>query len=543
MKKLFFALVSLLFFASNVFAADCKSENLQEGKLTLSLGDTKEYDFNGRSVSSITFEADGSGWDAGSWRLEEYTETSGWKEIREEESNSWKTYTNSISLTAKKVRFRNPSPSLYNRHIKNVYLTYTPDYTIIPTAPINFVNGAGTRTIDIEYSALTSNLSASLEKQDGVISLGVPTGTSISSVNIASAGCSYGKVPLTISYNPTNCKDYTNKIIFSNGTTIEINGTYERSFTIDTEDIKFPVVELGADAEKVERNVSYSYNLENVTATFENSDTPFSLSSEILAETCAKDTTTLAITFDPKKVGPYTNVIKLSNGSSINISGECSKKINTKLEVLKESYTSVSLGWTKVNGATAYRVIENSTGTSYIVDGNLTSFNFKGLQTNTPYRFTLYALFDGVAPLNSSNIVTAKTLKTDAPIQDCIVYENPDEKWFMASTEENITYDLKTGNSESLAYTKRVEFEARMEDAVFPASVSLLGKDMMLLVKLEGENEFKESGWNARAAEIKESYKKFSAEIPYNTVAIRFYTGLFNGGCWRGVKNLKVYIG
>ena len=102
----------------------------------------------------------------------------------------------------------------------------------------------------------------------------------------------------------------------------------------------------------------------------------------------------------------------------------------------------MSLSWDKVQDATAYRVIENSTGTSYIVDGNLTSFNFRGLQTNTSYSFTLYALFDGVASLNSSNDVTAKTLQTDVPIQDCIVYENAAEKKFMASTEENITYDV-----------------------------------------------------------------------------------------------------
>lgn len=545
MKKLFFALISLLLFATNVFA-DC-TDYLLNGEHTLGSpgivweDQDVEYELP-RPVKSVNFEAKkNSSLGGGPITIEQKIGNNYEKVGSVEPGTKYSNYSiTNISSNATFIRFTNATGGSLKKTIKDVKITYLPIINI-PTATINFVNGAGTRTIDIEYSALTSNLTASLEKQDGVISLGVPTGTSISSVNIASAGCSYGKVPLTISYNPTNCKDYTNKIIFSNGSTIEINGTYERSFAIDTEDIKFPIVELGADAEKVDRNVSYSYNLENVTATLENADTPFSLSSEILAETCAKGNKTLTITFDPKKVGPYTNVIKLSNGSSINISGECSKMINTKLEVLKESYTSVSLGWTKVDEATAYRIIENTTGVSYIVEGNVTSYNFRGLQTNTSYSFTLYALFDGVASLNSSQIVTAKTLKTDAPIQDCIVYENAEVKWFMASTEENITYDLKTGNSESLAYTKRVEFEAKMEDAtIFDATVSL-GKDMMLLVKLEGENEFKESGWNAHNAGITEEYQKFTAEIPYNTVAIRFYTGLANGGCWRDVKNLKVY--
>ena len=549
MKKLIFTLITSFLFVATAWGQCTDTEAISNFKVGNATGGGFNYDdkysskfttnlnapivsFNFKAVSlSAIFPPSDT-----DWYVEEVV---GGKTHRQEILNTNSGYAE-FQLSRETREFYLIYSGNFAGDFSNIKITQG-SYLEIPTDPINFVNGAGTHTIDIEYSALTSNLTASLEKQDGVISL--------NSVNIANAGCSYGKVPLTISYNPTNCKDYTNKIIFSNGTTIDINCTYEHSFTIDTEDIKFPIVELdenaNANAQTIERKVSYSYNLENVTATFENADTPFSLSSEILAETCAKGSKTLTITFDPQKVGPYTNVIKLSNGTSINISGECSKKINTKLEVLKESYTSVSLGWTKVDDATAYRVIENSTGTSYIVDGNLTSFNFRGLQINTSYSFTLYALFDGVASLNSSNIVTAKTLNTDAPIQDCTVYENPEEKWFMASTEENITYDLKTGNSESLAYTKRVEFEAKMQDATvlgvtYPASVSP-GSDMKLLIKLEGENEFKESGWNAHNAGITEEYQKFTAEIPYNTVAIRFYTGLFNGGCWRGVKNLKVY--
>ena len=555
MKKLFFALITSFLFVATSWG-QCE-KTLQDKEFTLGLGKSKTYEIteNGYNYVSLFILKTGILNSAiGSIYVELYGENQesiGTREIKVSELKQ-KEYTetpfeifSNNNAFIKKVIVNFPMGGSYERKFKQLIAKKNPVINIIPTAPINFVNGAGTHTINIEYSALTSNLTARLEKQDGVISLGVPTGTSINSVNIASAGCSYGTVPLTISYNPTNCKDYTNKIIFSNGTTIDIKGTYERSFTIDTEDIKFPTVELGGTAARIDRNVSYSYNPENITATFESADTPFSLSSEILAEACAKSSKTLTISFNPQKVGPYTNVIKLSNGSSINISGECSKKIDTKLEVLKESYTSVSLGWTKVDDATAYRVIENTTGVSYIVEGNVTSYNFRGLHPNTSYSFTLYALFDGVASLNSSNIVTAKTLKTDAPIQDCTVYENAGEKSLMASTDEEIIYDFKKDNSESLVYTKRVEFEARMRDATvlgvtYPATVSP-GEDMMLYVKLEGKSEFEKFGWNAHNAGITESYKKFTVEIPYNTVAIRFFTGTFNGGCWREVKNLKVY--
>ena len=313
---------------------------------------------------------------------------------------------------------------------------------------------------------------------------------------------------------------------------------------IPTDDINFGVKEEGSSIPNKSITIEYSALNEDITASI--GEGVFSIDkTDIASAGCTFGSTTLNVSFKPTQLGTFADEITFSNGIVVKVYGEYSRKINTTLKVVKEGYTSVSLSWDKVQDATAYRVIENSTGTSYIVDGNLTSFNFRGLQTNTSYSFTLYALFDGVASLNSSNVVTAKTLQTDVPIQDCIVYENAAEKKFMASTEENITYDLKTGNSESLAYTKRVEFEARMQDATvlgvtYPASVSL-GSDMKLLIKLEGENEFKESGWNAHAAEIKESYKKFTVEIPYNTVAIRFYTGLANGGCWRLVKNLKVY--
>ena len=551
MKKLFFALITSFLFVATAWG-QCYSEYLQSTVLEISKRNTVafETDFTNHPVKKVSFMAKRYATGIGDLYLEECINGS-WKGIWQanpgvvtktfigiETEVDYANYEVAIDNKATAIRFKTDGVLSYKKYLKNVILEYVSDYTKIPSTSINFVNGAGTHTINIEYSSLTNPLTASLEKQDGVISL--------NSVNIANAGCSYyGTVPLTISYNPTNCKDYTNKIIFSNGTKIEINCTYERSFTIDTEDIKFPIVELDGNAQTIGRNVLYSYNLENVTATLENADTPFSLSTEVLAEACAKGSKTLTISFDPKEVGPYTNVIKLSNGSSISISGECSKKINTKLEVLKESYTSVSLNWTKVDGATAYRVIENSTGTSYIVDGILTSFNFRGLQTNTSYSFTLYALFDGVASLNSSNDVTAKTLQTDVPIQDCIVYENAGEKRLMASTDEEIIYDFKKDNSESLVYTKRVEFEARMRDATvlgvtYPATVSP-GEDMMLYVKLEGKSEFEKFGWNAHNAGITESYKKFTVEIPYNTVAIRFFTGTFNGGCWREVKNLKVY--
>lgn len=313
---------------------------------------------------------------------------------------------------------------------------------------------------------------------------------------------------------------------------------------IPTGDINFGVKEEGSSIPNKSITIEYSALNEDITASI--GEGVFSIDkTDIASAGCTFGSTTLNVSFKPTQLGTFADEITFSNGTVVKVYGEYSRKINTTLKVVKESYTSVSLGWTKVDDATAYRVIENSTGTSYIVDGNLTSFNFRGLQTNTSYSFTLYALFDGVASLNSSNVVTAKTLQTDVPIQDCIVYENAAEKKFMASTEENITYDLKTGNSESLAYTKRVAFEARMQDATvlgvtYPATVSL-GSDMKLFIKLEGESEFKESGWNAHDAGITENYKKFTVEIPYNTVAIRFYTGLANGGCWRLVKNLKVY--
>lgn len=313
---------------------------------------------------------------------------------------------------------------------------------------------------------------------------------------------------------------------------------------IPTDEIDFGVIEEGNSAPNKSIKIDYSAIENNLTASV--STGVFSIDkTKIASADCSYGTTTLNVSFKPTQLGIFSDEIAFSNGTTVVVKGEYSRRINTELRVVNDKYTSIGLAWDKVPDATAYRIVNNTTGLSYLVEGSATEYNVTGLKTNTSYSFTLYAIFNGATSINSSNTVTAKTKESALPLQDCVVYEYNDSKRFTASTDEKIEYDLKKGNSNSLKYTKRVEFEAKMEDTkilvTYPATVGENG-DMRLLVKVEGEKDYRETWyWNAEDAKITKEFKKFVAEIPYNTVAIKFETGFFNGGCYRYVKNLKVY--
>ena len=313
---------------------------------------------------------------------------------------------------------------------------------------------------------------------------------------------------------------------------------------ITTDEIDFGVIEEGNFAPNKSIKIDYSSIENNLTASV--STEVFSIDkTNIASADCSYGTTALNVSFKPTQLGIFSDEIAFSNGTTVVVKGEYSRRINTELRVVNEKYTSIGLAWDKVPDATAYRIVNNTTGFSYLVEGSATEYNVTGLKTNTSYSFTLYAIFNGATSINSSNTVTAKTKESAVPLQDCVVYEYNDSKRFTASTDEKIEYDLKTGNSNSLKYTKRVEFEAKMEDTkilvTYPATPGKNG-DMRLLVKVEGEKDYRETWyWNAEDAEITKEFRKFAAEIPYNTVAIKFETGFFNGGCYRYVKNLKVY--
>lgn len=307
---------------------------------------------------------------------------------------------------------------------------------------------------------------------------------------------------------------------------------------LPTNDINFGVIEQGSSISNKSININYSAINADLTASI--GAGAFSIDkTNIASADCSYGTTAVNVSFLPTELGVFSDEIVFSNGSVVKVYGEYSKRINCTLSVQNVSYTSAVLGWDKVDDATAYRIVNNTTGISYIVTPDATEYNVTGLQMGTTYNFTLYAMFNGARSINGSNSVNFTTKTMDVQVVDCVVFKDNNEKKIMASTDGAIVYDIKSNNPNSLKYTKRIEFKAKMADAVFPATVGLKG-DMILYVKVEGKTDYMEWGWNAEDAGITEEYKTFTADIPYNTIAVKFATGLTNGGCWRYIDDFTV---
>lgn len=305
---------------------------------------------------------------------------------------------------------------------------------------------------------------------------------------------------------------------------------------IPTGDINFGVKEEGSSIPNKSITIEYSAITENLTASI--GAGVFSIDkTEIASAGCTFGSTTLNVSFKPTQLGVFADEIAFSNGTVVKVYGEYSRKINTTLKVVKEGYTSMRLSWDKVQDATAYRIVENTTGVTYTVDGAATEFNVTGLTMGTTYNFTLYAIFNGALSINGTNSVEATTKHVDVKLEDCVVFENAEEKSYLVdiSVERYVEYALPNDVS---YYTKRLEFEVKASNNSY---IDIDG-DMGIYVLLRGADNYQKlSNWNGKSAGINENYKTCVVEIPYNTISIKFSNGVWNGSLWRYVRNLKVF--
>ncbi|MBR2623609.1 MAG: hypothetical protein IKC96_00580, partial [Paludibacteraceae bacterium] len=119
--------------------------------------------------------------------------------------------------------------------------------------------------------------------------------------------------------------------------------------------------------------------------------------------------------------------------------------------------------------------------------------------------------------------------------QEVVVFSEPGEKHFTASTNTSVTYTFYGYSSK----TKRISFQAKKQKG------AILGKkDMDLYVALDNGNGWdwqEQPVWNARNAGLTESYQSFTVEVPYNTVKVEFKTGTWNGSLNRYIMDFKVY--
>lgn len=305
---------------------------------------------------------------------------------------------------------------------------------------------------------------------------------------------------------------------------------------IPTGDINFGVKEEGSSIPNKSITIEYSAITENLTASI--GAGVFSIDkTEIASAGCTFGSTTLNVSFKPTQLGVFADEIAFSNGVVVKVYGEYSRKINSTLKVVKEGYTSMRLSWDKVQDATAYRIVENTTGVTYTVDGAATEFNVTGLTMGTTYNFTLYAIFNGALSINGTNSVEATTKQVDVKLEDCVVFEDAEEKSYLVdiSVERYVEYALPNDVS---YYTKRLEFEVKASNKSY---IDIDG-DMGIYVLLRGADNYQKlSNWNGKSAGINENYKTCVVEIPYNTISIKFSNGIWNGSLMRYVRNLKVF--
>ena len=268
MKKLFFALITSFIFVATAWG-QCYSEDLQSTVLEISKRNTVafETDFTNHPVKKVSFMAKRDATGIGNLYLEECINGSWYPTwdanpgvvtktfIGVETAVDYANYEVTIDNRATAIRFKTDGVLSYKKYLKNVILEYVPDYTIIPTDSKDFgvvsLNSDNNKTIKVEYSSITSDLTVKLAQQDNVFSTSL-TGTSTNPVTLAYADCSYGSKDITIYFKPTEYGVYTNQLEFSNGTKVFLRG--ECSHDFDSKAANFTVEKVSYTSIKLKWN-------------------------------------------------------------------------------------------------------------------------------------------------------------------------------------------------------------------------------------------------------------------------------------------------
>lgn len=291
-------------------------------------------------------------------------------------------------------------------------------------------------------------------------------------------------------------------------------------------------------------NIAYSSISENLTAELTKKDGIFSINNIPTGGTstekvtlayagCSYGSVTLYINFKPQNLGYYSDVIKFSDGTQVTIKGTYTMEI---LSLKNTSYTSATLSWERVPGATEYQIRNLTTGATYNAEYDDTYLTVTGLKMGSTYEFVLYPIYNGTISPISSNSVYVTTLKEERTTTKCIAYSSGNERSFSASTAGYIEYtniDQNNNLYPQYSYTTFVSFYAKRAS-------SLGNPDMKMLVKVKGGN-YQETGWTGKKYGLSNEYDYYEFPIPANTVSIKFETGIANGLGKRYVKELTVY--
>ncbi len=343
-------------------------------------------------------------------------------------------------------------------------------------------------------------------------------------------------ITLTISENATGIK-------FSNEMTCKANLwdvkiTYRPYIEIPKNTVDFGSITEGGYTSQRSISIAHSALDGNITASTGTNFFTIANNPVVKSGTCGP--TTLNITFKPQGIGVYSDVITFSNGETVSLYGECSKNMEKTdiLEVKRESYASVRLGWKPIDGATGYRIVNTTTGMSYFAEAEDTDYNVTGLKMGNTYKFVVHAMYNGATSLNHSNEVEATTkVKPGVVLEECVAYSSSGTKSMVMGVNGEINYDIKSNNNFYNSSTYKVKFTA------WKNWWGVTGyPDLYMLVKLDGNDYFESTKyWKAAEVDITSDPKEFEAMIPNNTVAIKFASGVANGTLERYIENFTVY--
>ncbi len=275
---------------------------------------------------------------------------------------------------------------------KNTNKTYTLAYAI----------SSGTLTFDIELPGSCT----------GTLTITDNNGKSIYSQNLYNLADKLSKKTVQQSVTINNV---TSSLEFSIGSgTLEkklknIKVVQSKYLRVDKTSIDFGSLLLNQQSEQT---VKVSYSAISGTATSDNSS--FIVSSGTVGNAdCGKyGDQNITITFKPTTIGDFEGTVNIG-GNNVIVKGKCVLPAPTLSNTAK-GYTTASLSWNSVSGATGYRLYNNGSQFGEDIAPAQTSVDLTELSIHTQYKFTITAL-SGSMESNPSNEVIVTTDDLAAP--------------------------------------------------------------------------------------------------------------------------------
>ncbi len=256
--------------------------------------------------------------------------------------------------------------------------------------------------------------------------------------NARSAGIStsWKKFTIDIPDGTTGFRFYTG---LANGTLnrhIRNLKVYKRNvLKSGTQTLDFGNVEIG---ETKTANFELEYSNEEAMS-FSFSNPKFSTTEELVS--CAYGKKAIAVTFDGSSFGTQTGTLVLRNGQTLTIN--LLAKVNllpapASLNGVSTDIQTVELNWSEVSKATSYKVINTTTGDSFVTTS--TNATITGLEMDTNYKFDVVTYYNDV----ECNRKTVEVKTLGKPViytqpADVVAYENGSTELVIVA-EENSVY-------------------------------------------------------------------------------------------------------